>query len=723
MNFGDSIQETTAGTSTATIIVNGATIGNRTFASGLTVGMTRIPLRAADDAGNWLTGEYTLTNSTTLTRTAIAASSNGGANVTLAGTVRTITCTPIASLFASGVVNSDDVGFDIVILAGQSNMAGRGVIDSLVELSDPRVWQFGCASGDARYRTIFIGNDPIHNEEGVNTGQMSLGTVACKVYANTIPTSRKVLFVPCAHGGTKLYGDTWAVGGALYLNTIAQANLAVTAAQLQYPNSRVVGIFWHQGESDALAGTTQAQYVGALEATIAGFRAGITGASSSWFIIGGMVPEAIAGSPSSYNPIVAAQQQVASETAKSIYVAGPSGYTADSLHYTAPGARFIGARMGLAVQAAAAFNPITPATAVAMSGPTGGVVSTASSNFTISISGVITGTVRCTPSDGGAGGTFTPIFKDLTTGIASGTFTYTPSSTGAKTISLTNNGGLSNPANITYTVTAAATVPGAPTIGTATAGDTTASVAFTAPGSDGGSAITGYTVTSTPGSITASGASSPITITGLTNGTAYTFKVHATNAVGNSAQSAASNSVTPASASLSLNNMGFMQATSGVPGGYEGTTGSFWGSEGYGTLSKAFQNGVDGEFVVQMLDTPNHAAPGKEIGIGIDASSTSNAAKRIWDTLSYFLMHRSDGCLYYSLGSGGTSDTSVIAAINDYVRIKRTGSTLTMDVSHNTGGSYTTVKTITGVPTTAMFAHVNVIYGTRVLLISSSGLA
>jgi uncharacterized protein (TIGR02145 family) len=71
-------------------------------------------------------------------------------------------------------------------------------------------------------------------------------------------------------------------------------------------------------------------------------------------------------------------------------------------------------------------------------------------------------------------------------------------------------------------------------------------VTFTAPANNGGAAITGYTVTSFPGGITKTGASSPITITGLTNGTPYTFTVTATNSIGTGAASAASNSVTPA---------------------------------------------------------------------------------------------------------------------------------------------------------------------------------
>ena len=89
-------------------------------------------------------------------------------------------------------------------------------------------------------------------------------------------------------------------------------------------------------------------------------------------------------------------------------------------------------------------------------------------------------------------------------------------------------------------------LPYTPTIGTATDGGTgtTVNVAFTPnatvpPG-------TSYTALSSPGSITASGSASPITVSGLTSGTAYTFQVRASNATGNSAYSAASNSVTPA---------------------------------------------------------------------------------------------------------------------------------------------------------------------------------
>lgn len=96
-----------------------------------------------------------------------------------------------------------------------------------------------------------------------------------------------------------------------------------------------------------------------------------------------------------------------------------------------------------------------------------------------------------------------------------------------------------------YGIQVADSAPDAPTIGTATSGNQQATVTFTPPSDNGGDPITGYTVTSSPGGVTASGSSSPIIVTGLTNGTSYTFSVTATNGVGTSIASAASNSITP----------------------------------------------------------------------------------------------------------------------------------------------------------------------------------
>jgi len=78
----------------------------------------------------------------------------------------------------------------------------------------------------------------------------------------------------------------------------------------------------------------------------------------------------------------------------------------------------------------------------------------------------------------------------------------------------------------------------------ATAGSLSCSVAFTPLVITDQAAITNYTVTSSPGGFTKSGLTSPLVVTGLTALTAYTFTIVATNIVGNSTASPASNSAT-----------------------------------------------------------------------------------------------------------------------------------------------------------------------------------
>ena len=96
---------------------------------------------------------------------------------------------------------------------------------------------------------------------------------------------------------------------------------------------------------------------------------------------------------------------------------------------------------------------IFPPTAVTMTGPSSGTTGVASSNFTVGTDNLVLAgnTVVVTPSDGGAGGTFTPTSVSLTSSTVTATFTYTPAVAGVSTISVTNDSGLTNPSSISYT--------------------------------------------------------------------------------------------------------------------------------------------------------------------------------------------------------------------------------------------------------------------------------
>lgn len=100
------------------------------------------------------------------------------------------------------------------------------------------------------------------------------------------------------------------------------------------------------------------------------------------------------------------------------------------------------------------------ATAITLTGPTTAFEDAPSSSFTVGADGTLASEVVVIPSDGGAGGDFDPPLVAINSTHPTATFTYTPSTAGARTISVTNTGGLANPTSITCTATAVTTATG-----------------------------------------------------------------------------------------------------------------------------------------------------------------------------------------------------------------------------------------------------------------------
>jgi large repetitive protein len=183
------------------------------------------------------------------------------------------------------------------------------------------------------------------------------------------------------------------------------------------------------------------------------------------------------------------------------------------------------ANASIVINAAAQTLTFTPASPVSFGSPPIALSATASSGLTAFTFSTSAAATICTVS----GSTLTVV------GV--GTCGLTVSQAGDANYTAAS-------ANATVVIEPA--VPGAPTIGIATPGNMAVTVAFIAPLNNGGSAITGYTVTCTdgPNSSNSVGASSPLLISGLVNGTTYNCTVVATNVRGDSAPSA-SVTVTP----------------------------------------------------------------------------------------------------------------------------------------------------------------------------------
>lgn len=242
------------------------------------------------------------------------------------------------------------------------------------------------------------------------------------------------------------------------------------------------------------------------------------------------------GSPiTSYTVTSNPDNRWATGTTSPITVTGLTGGAAYTFKVTATNAAGVG-------PASSPSNSVIP-TYTVPNAPTGVYVSPGNAMATVSFwspnfnggSPITSYTVTSNPGNIPATGIASPI---AVTGLTNGTaYTFT--------VKATNAAG-TGPASSSSSSITPYTVPGIPTGISASAGIAQATVSFTAPSSNGGSPITSYTVVSSPGNIPATGTASPITVSGLSGGTAYTFTVTAINAAGAGPISSASNNVTPA---------------------------------------------------------------------------------------------------------------------------------------------------------------------------------
>jgi hypothetical protein len=135
-------------------------------------------------------------------------------------------------LRATSATGTEDM--QLFLLIGQSNMAGRGVVEAQDKVPHPRVFML------TKEKTWVPAVDPMHFDKPERIG-VGLGTTFGRVIADAKPDAT-IGLIPAAFGGTSL--DEWKQGGALYTNAVERAREAMK-------HGKLVGILWHQGENDA----------------------------------------------------------------------------------------------------------------------------------------------------------------------------------------------------------------------------------------------------------------------------------------------------------------------------------------------------------------------------------------------------------------------------------------------------------------------------------------
>ena len=138
----------------------------------------------------------------------------------------------------SNNINKENVW--VFIMAGQSNMAGRGIVEPEDTVSDKRIFSIN------KEGQIIIAKEPLHFYEPERTG-LDCGLSFAKTLISKIPDSISVLIIPTAVGGSSI--SQW-LGDSVFRNVKLFSNF-LSKIEIGKQNGIIKGILWHQGESDA----------------------------------------------------------------------------------------------------------------------------------------------------------------------------------------------------------------------------------------------------------------------------------------------------------------------------------------------------------------------------------------------------------------------------------------------------------------------------------------
>lgn len=264
--------------------------------------------------------------------------------------------TALLALAGCAVQQPAEPQYAVFLLAGQSNMSGRGLGPDPMAATqpDPRVLMWdGAAIRAAREPLphLDLGQRPIAAGPGLSFAQAWLARFG--------RPGQRIVLVPAAFGGTG-YSDkdgSWRVTGATPSHLAAQAAARANAALAALgPGARLAGILWHQGETDGANRMQPDAYKAELLALAGYLRATIRGAGQHTpYIVGQYVPAHTRATPA-LAALAAVNRDLPAALPNSGCVPslGLHGNTApDGIHFDAASQRELGVRYAAALAALA----------------------------------------------------------------------------------------------------------------------------------------------------------------------------------------------------------------------------------------------------------------------------------------------------------------------------------------------------------------------------------
>jgi len=248
---------------------------------------------------------------------------------------RAVVLVAFACLFVAGCFQpfAKEPEFHLYVLAGQSNMAGRGKVQAEDNEPHPRVFML---DKDGQWQPAV---DPLHfDKPGAGVGP---GLAFGKAMAQSKPNV-KIGLIPCAAGGSPI--AAWAPGGYHNQTKSHPYDDAIRRAKIAMQDGQIKGILWHQGESDSKRGLVES-YQGSLETVIANFRRDLGDPDPDLpFVVGTLGDFVVAQEPNAgvVNGIFKRLPQTVPNTA----CADAAGLTckSDNIHFNTESARVLGRR-------------------------------------------------------------------------------------------------------------------------------------------------------------------------------------------------------------------------------------------------------------------------------------------------------------------------------------------------------------------------------------------